>query len=751
MNGLKNSILSLLTSIVFCIALHGQQLLYINEVMSTNGTVIADEDGDFEDWIELYNASSVTIPLQGFYLSDDTNNPFKWQINAPVSIEGGAFLLFWASGKNRITSNGYHTNFRLSSSGEPVILSAPNGVQIDAIPPRAIPGDWSYGRYQDGSDSLILFQQPTPGRANNDAASQNYRDAILSSHLSGFYNEPFHLTLQTTDSSATILYSLDGSTPSLKYEKDLFLDFNARVDTGIHLISTVINNFRTANNPIPTVHTIRAVPVKDGKAIGPELFQTFWVRANLPDSLHLPQVSLITHPDNLFDDEKGIMVAGADDFLNFNGTGIEWERVAHFQYFERNKNLVVQQDIGIRGHGGGTRRSHQKSLRLYARNAYGKNTIDYPFFVQKPELTSFRRLLLGTTHGDWTHTLFKDELTVDFVKNMSVDYQAFQPIEVYVNGQYWGVYFLRERIDRFFLEANRGVDPDNLDLIATDREIAEGDAVALDRFLAQLATADYESPEYFNLIAENVDINRWLDYVISRIFLADGDWKHNYRRWRYREDSAKWNFIYFDCDGCMIWHTRDMITPLVKGEMEKLPHEGEFYTEITGHMMRVPEIQELFYNRFLNLLANDFGTHRLLQKLDSMVAVFNPVVAEHLNRWPIPDNTYEWRQNVKELEKFILQRPAVVLAQLKAMRESPFELSPIPATNRLQIRDNHREHRNVNAIRLFDIYGRSFPLEDRILQGYPDLDIDVVDLLPGVYIIEIQMGVMVFRHKFVKQ
>ncbi|TVR18768.1 MAG: T9SS C-terminal target domain-containing protein [Balneolaceae bacterium] len=184
----------------------------INEIQASNGSTFFDEDGEAEDWIELYNNGSETVSLNGFGLSDDYDNPFRWTI-PNVSIEPGGYLLIWASGKDRTsTASELHTNFSISSDGEEIILTRPDGTRMDEIPPIPIPRDISYGRYPDGSDQFYFFEEPTPGSQNGGERYQQKLSRPQFSHEGGAITSSIQLIL-TSPEGADIYFTLDGSEP----------------------------------------------------------------------------------------------------------------------------------------------------------------------------------------------------------------------------------------------------------------------------------------------------------------------------------------------------------------------------------------------------------------------------------------------------------------------------------------------------------------------------------------------------------
>ena len=187
--------------------------LVINELLSSNSRVISDEDGDYEDWIELKNAGYQSINLGGYGLSDNPEDAFKW-VFPDTLIEPGEYVIIWASGKDR-TKPGtpLHTNFSISAAGEYIILSHPDGTAIDELQPVRLRSDISYGRFPDGSGTWFFFDEPTPGSANITKAFSEVLESPIFSSKSGFYPQSFNLNLSHADKEVNIYYTLDGSVP----------------------------------------------------------------------------------------------------------------------------------------------------------------------------------------------------------------------------------------------------------------------------------------------------------------------------------------------------------------------------------------------------------------------------------------------------------------------------------------------------------------------------------------------------------
>jgi hypothetical protein len=198
---------------VFAFATLSASAQVINEFQASNSQTIADEDGEYEDWIEIYNETSSPINLGGYGLSDDYSRPFRW-IFPDIMIQPGEFLIVWASGKNRtIPGSQLHANFKISASGEELLITDPNGIRVDEIPPLNLPTDISYGRQPNGSGHFQYFDNPTPGSSNTTPGFDGIASPPQFSHEGGLYSEPFSLSMEA-GSGTTIRYSTSSLLPT---------------------------------------------------------------------------------------------------------------------------------------------------------------------------------------------------------------------------------------------------------------------------------------------------------------------------------------------------------------------------------------------------------------------------------------------------------------------------------------------------------------------------------------------------------
>lgn len=641
--------------------------IYINEIMASNFETIADEDGDFEDWIELYNAGDESIDLGGYGLSDDYDNPFRW-VMPSVTIEPGGFLLVWASGKDRDGPE-LHTNFAISSSGEEVLLTAPDGTRIDEIAPVPIPTDVSYGRFPDGSPNLVYFEVPTPGAPNSDETAQGKTDAPTFSVEGGFYTKEFLLELSADAPESIIYYTLDGSTPneeSTVYTRPILIEDRTGEPNVLSLIPTNmitgnLNAWMPPNEVVFKVTPVRAMVVKPDALPSDVVTHTYLVAPDIFDRYELAVFSINTDPKNFFDDEIGIYVPGDkyvegdDDTGNYFERGIEWERPVHVEFFETDGTRVLGQDAGVRIHGGWTRRWAQKSLRLYARNSYSTNSFDYQFFTDLED-SSFRRLLLRNSGNDWRVTSIRDAMMQTLARDIGVDTQAYRPTIVFLNGEFWGLHNLRERYDRHYLARVHGVDPDNVQILTANAEVKEGNADHYNAMLDYIADNDMSDPVHYEYVKTQMDVENFISYYAFQIYIANTDWpQNNIDFWRTDTPDGRWQWLMFDTDlGFWLFSANnaqhESLQRLVLGN----PNWWRFLFQ---SLLDNESFQSEFINRYADFINTIFVPEDVLDLVDSTKSTIDLSMHEVIPRWPNFQSLAQWTSRFNRIYDFAVDRP----------------------------------------------------------------------------------------------
>ena len=697
------------------------QNIVINEIITSNSTVNTDDDGSYEDWVELYNNGTESINLLGYGLSDN-DNLFKW-VFPNYSIQPGEHLLVWCSNKNRTNPDfPLHTNFAISAGGETISLTFPDGTIADQVPAIVIPQNFSYGRAPSGSSTFLIFQEPTPGTFNPSEGAADELSAPQFSINSGFYNDSFTLTISHPDPEVTILYSLDGSEPKaenlggksylyknqyeefsgqetgeLLEESFSTLNYNAPIEivdrselpNKIASISSTFhqNPFYIPDFPVFKGTVVRAKAIKEGTLSSETITKTYFISPEESNRYTIPVVSISLDEEHFFDYENGIYVAGKDfddwrlenptaDALwsnaNYKRSGDETEKKAHFSFFE-NGNEIINQNIGLRIHGGFTRISPNKSLRLYARSEYGSSTFNHTFF-EDSSYSSFKRLILRNSGNDVSSTYFRDAFIQRTVNHLNFDTQAYQPTITFLNGEYWGILNMRERFDRHYFERVYNIADGDLDFLEYNGFLVqEGDYEHYAAMLGFIENNNLNHVANYNYVATQMDTENYTDHFIANIYARNTDWPHNnIEFWRKRTEQYEPNAPYGQ-DGRWRWVLKDTDFGFGgDGGPESYVHNTlAFATSTGGDVNTNPEWSTLilrkllentafknnFINRFADLLNTTYLPERVIGIINEMKSGIEAEIQEHRFRWSTIGSMEEWQSNIDVMIEFSNERP----------------------------------------------------------------------------------------------
>lgn len=680
--------------------------LVINEFLASNNENIADEDGDFEDWIEILNTGNEPVPMKWFGLTDRKGDYFRW-VFPDTSIQPGEFMIVWASGKDRSNpGKPLHTNFRIASEGEPLRLSDFNGNMLDTVPPVFVPTDYSYGRKPDGYGQWVYFADPTPGAPNTTDGIPLLLEPPEFSHESGFYSQSFDLKLQVPDGldGARIFYTTDGSTPGpdngLEYTKPVRIEDRTPEPNDISMIPT--NNYSSdhqfnENWEEPTGQVFKGTVVRaitwapDAEPLETAT-KSYFVGDHLDDRYQLPVFSLATDPENFFSPETGIYVN--DNFWN---SGPDWERPVHVSFFEPGGKPVLAQDAGVRIHGGTSRGRPLKSLRMYARRSYGETWFEQPLISGAP-VNKYKRFLLRNSGNDWRRTLFRDALMQKLVEHTSVETQYYRPSIVFLNGEYWGIHNIRMRYDHRYFQTMHNLNREDLILFEGDAEIKEGNKSDRNAYLQLreiIQREDVNNPAIWRTIEDRIDLENFRDYNISNIYFRNTDWPgNNIDFWRKRTDSSvdgtpdghdgRWRWLLYDTDFGFnldynyVWGSGDgaqhnTLAFAVDGSSESWPNPQWAVSMLRG-ALRNTSFRHDFIHRFADLLNTAFSEERVVREIDRIQETLDPHIDEHIRRWRGPETRQFWEQEVESMRRFARRRPEAQRNHIASFFNLPGEL-----------------------------------------------------------------------------
>ncbi len=631
------------------------QTLIINEVVSSNTNSLIDEYNESPDWLELYNTGDEAINLTGFGLSDNPDEIGKW-IFPPMLIESDDYLVIFASGTD---SDSIHTNFRFSAEGEDLIISDPSGTLIDQLYIPALPTDVSYGRLPEEESEWAYFLVPTPGAVNSTQAFDTPTPLVVYfSQPGGLYWGQVNLTLQSYFPEDTIYYSLDGSLPSAS------------------------SSIASATLDIDETTVVRA-RLKSGGVLGEETFTQTYV---IDKDTDLPVLAIAAKPSDLWDGSTGI-------YVNYESNR---EIPVHIEFFERGGQRGFAQDAGMKMFGGWSRHFPQKSFVLFARSTYGPSDFSYRIFPDLP-FEQYEAFVLRNSGGDFDVTHIRDAMMQTLVKDIDVDGQAYRPTVIYLNGEYWGILNIREKLNEHYIEAHFGVLENNLDMLENNWNTIHGDRDHFDDLLNYIDTHDMTSSESYAHVKDQIDLDEYLNYMTSEIFYANVDWPGwNLKYWRPRTPDGKWRWILFDLDDGF-----GLGSPDNYGS----PNMIDFATTTTGDVWPNPpwstfvfrkllENQQFvtdFTNRYADHMNSIWQSDIVINTIDNLQNEIAQEMVLHLERWDLSHNDWLWKMD--RLRNFAIERPvearSVISSVLDAGELVELDLTIEPAgSGKIQLNDN---------------------------------------------------------------
>jgi len=694
-------------------SLEGRQLLAadvaITEFMASNNRTLLDEDGAASDWIELTNRGDATASLDGWFLTDDARQPDKWRLPA-VTLDPGAYLIVFASGKDRARAVGeLHTNFKLSASGEYVGLIEPGGTVISEFGPNGTNypiqfTDISYGAAPVGSR---YFSEPTPGQPNADGFLE-FLGPTTASVRRGFFNAPFSVELSTDDAAATIRYTTDGSRPS---------ETNGTVYSGPLTIggTTTLRSaaFKPDAKPGPVDTETYLFPDdvlrqsatfgKDGTGIRPT---APWGRDKTGDGALNPDWDVdpdIVHhplPDNRFTarDLRAVPTLSLtlpwEDMFGGDGRGIYIDgkgdpRGASIEQIlpDGSTGFQIDGSVQIQGNSSTERWNIDKlSMRVKLTREFGATQLNAPLFG-KDATDHFDTFILDAVHNfGWLHgsPLQANDakyIQDQFVANLHNATGGTSPHGnyqyLYINGIFWGMYYVHERADASFAASYFGGTKDDYDVIKHDplrtvNKNPENYFAMLD-----LSNKDLSDNTNYQNLAQVLDIDGLIDYVLVNFYVGNSDWGVDnwIATFNHNSPDGKWRFHSWDAEEVLNdvndIKTANLNNPRAPtGIHHRLLANAEYRLRFADH------VQKHYFNGGVLTPEKAAAEYRRL-----MAQVDRAIVGESArwgdNRRDAPYTRQEWlATQQKRFDGFFPRRTAISLNQFKQLGLFPDVDSP---------------------------------------------------------------------------
>lgn len=634
--------------------------------MSSNAE-FEDEDGDAEDWFELHNHSNSAVQLAGWSLSDDPQDPQKWQF-PEMSVPAGGYLVVWASDKDRaLSGQPLHVNFKISASGETLYLFDNRGAQKHSLAIAGLRTGTSVGLSR-VNKALVYFDQPTPGVINSAQEFSGVVNSVVGFSDKGGVISASMVMLTGAATNQSIRYTTDGSVPtqtSPLYRGAILLAENTAIRARIF-----------ADGHIPSVIQSR----------------TFLVDA----SHDIPVVALEADPLDFFDMDYGIYVLGTEyerDPPNYGANFWEdWERDIHFGFYETDGALGVEFNTGVKIFGGYTRSFAQKALAFYARGRYGVDKFEYPFFPGL-EYEEFEGLVLRASGNDWLRTMLRDRAFTSLMAGSGLDYQAGRAVAVYLNGEYWGLYNLREKVNEDFLSSKHGVKKSQVTILEANAEVVEGSNEDYLALINYVSTANPTAPDFYATVAAQMDMDNFIAYQVIQIFITNDDWPdRNIKFWKAPE--TKWRWILYDTDFGFGLYDRNVSKNSIAYATAANSTEGAnppWSTLLLRRLLMNPEFKAKFISYFADQLNSRFLPDNVAAVIGRLADEIRSEIPQQRARWA--GRNWDWDGEVRSLLTYANSRPDYVWQHLR----SQFALSA-PLTLSIEALDGLAGSVLVNSV-----------------------------------------------------
>jgi len=589
-----------------------------------------------EDWIELYNTGDVDVDLGGYYLSDDIDEPTKWMIPYGTIILGNGFRTFWCSGRDESFLNSFHTNFKLKQTKENpehVLFSNPEGDIIDEQELQITQLEHSMGRETDGSSTWKIFSNPTKNQSNEGVNFLAYAQTPEMSYEAGFYDGSIALEITTPEPDSEIYYTLNGNPPNQ----------SSILYTGpINITSTKI---------------VQAIAIPNNEELYPSFicFNTYFIN----QTHNLPVLS--TSADEL------IIMLNGNQSLRPHGT---------IEYFDTDG---VRTDYGYgeyNKHGQDSWQFAQRSFDYIARDEMGYHDAIHEKLLDLSDRDDFQRIIIRASGDDNYPGIDSSAHTRDILiqkvankHDLNLDMRRGERVAVYANGEFWGVYSIREKVsDSDYTKFYYDQDKYNIQYVMnwgnTWAQYGGTDAISDWYSIVNYAlNNDLSIQSNYEYVAETIDVTSLVDYVLINSFVVCTDWINwNTSVWRGLDPQGghkKWGFVLWDEDATFNHYINYTGVPNENPDAEPCYPE-----DITADPLNVIDLLNAllenddfiqYYNtRYMDLMNTAFKEEALNEVLDGIKNSMTFDMQNHIQRWG--GNIFEWEQNVQKLRDFISDR-----------------------------------------------------------------------------------------------
>jgi hypothetical protein len=541
-----------------------------------------------------------------------------------------------------------HAGFKLAA-GETIVISDSNEVILDSVyVPADLTNTISRGRLPDGTGNWCYFNPPSPNLSN--AQNTCYAGITAAPDVdlpSGWYSAPQRV-LVTSPANTTSYYTANGDVPDI---------FDSPVTGPIYIYSSSVlsvRSFTSNGQGLPSATVDRTFIINE-------------------DNHELPVISIITDEANLWDWDSGIYVMGPNASPNYPHFGSNfwqpWSKKSRMEYFDASQQKQFDAIFDLEIHGGWSRAEPQKSFRIDAKSIY-TGDIEYALIPGKPELTAYNNFNLrnGGQHG--ASDRIQDAVISRLAKNTSIDRMGYQACIVYLNGAYWGLYGLREKIDEHYVESNHGISSKNVDLMNWNGALAGSE----DHFAATyslLQNTPANDPNFIDLFSSRFDIDNYIDYFIFQTYIQNQDWigiawgLNNTKLWRPDTTGGRWRYVLYDTDAGLGHFGQNIYENYI--ELARNPSAPNTHSDLFDQALNNAEFKCQFTNRYDDLINTTFQPASFNTTVNELATSIEAAIPDHIAEWNSQMGPYSvsaWEYHVNNLKQYNSSRIATARQHL---------------------------------------------------------------------------------------
>ena len=571
----------------FCESRKTESPLVIYEAAVYNDTFALK--GEYYDWVEIKNVSKESVKLSDYCLSDDRREPEKWSLPNRTLAKGQSILIYCTGEENPTTGNGLRANFALNASSETLYLTKKGeSAPADFVWLHDIPYGYSMGR-TDAENGFFYLRRQTPNEPNETDAYRYISEAPAANREPGVYEAGRTVRVKLA-AAGDIYYTTDGSAPTEE--------------------STPYTGAITVDKTT----VLRAVAVEEGGAPSPALTLDFFIG----EEHTLPVLSLVTDSPRRFSEI-------------YEGNVKDRECAGNLSFYAPEGSFSIGCGVEMKGHT--SLFAPKKSLGVSFRGCYGAETLAYDIFGEGPAEFSELSIRAGQ---DYSSTVFRNELMQELCAELDTTVtQRSRYCVLYINGEYWGIYCLKDDITRQYYANLTGTAKEDVTMLSSP--VPQSAAVYTEA-LGLWKDTSLTREEAYERFCAAVDMDGFIDWVLLEGYCANVDIKSNLRY--LRTGDGPWQIVFYDLDWA--FQSRYSCFLNLVG-----PEQTAQIAPTIRWLFGIDGFKERLLTRYADLTETTLSDGHVTEKIDEFCALLAPEMARERARWS--GTAGAWEESVDAL------------------------------------------------------------------------------------------------------